>query len=347
VGGSNDVWNTASFSQTVHLGSGVYWLLAVDNASGYVTFHDEYPAVSYTIVTSVIGGMDFPATLISPLYSQDFVLCIYASGTGASSVPEPVTNLNSQQVSRLLVGCTADPTSTTNRIQITGNLSANYAGIPSAPILLTYADNPNGTWHEINTINTASDGTFLTMWYPTGIGSYVINATYAGDSTHTAENSIVNVIVTAAVEKSQTVFSVDSNSTVSNLSFSSQTNQLSFSVSGESGTTGYAQIYIAKSLVDDASKIQASIDGEPANFTVSPVGDAWILYFSYHHSSHEVLFSFNKQNVIAPTPTNDVTTSPTSPSIPELSLLVVVPLIVGMFSIAVILRYRKSVSLSK
>ena len=344
AGGSNDVWNTANFPQTAHLDSGVYWLLAVDNASGHIMFHDEYPAVNYTIVTSVIGGMDFPATLNSPIYSQDFVLCIYTSGTGGTSVPQPFTNPNNQKVSRLLVGCTADPTSTTTRIQITGNLSANYAAIPSAPILLSYADNPNATWHQITTTYTTKDGSFSTDWYPTSVGSYVINATYTGDSNHTAENSIVNIIVTAEVEKSQTVFSVDSNSTVLNLSFNSQINQLSFSVNGESGTTGYAQIYIAKSLLDDASKIQAAIDGKPLNFTFSPVGDAWILYFSYQHSSHDVVFTFNKQNTITPTPTNELSTPPNLPSISMLSLLVAVLLIVGIISIAAIVRYRKTVN---
>ena len=45
AGGSNDVWNAAKLLlRQIHLSSGVYWLLAVDNASGYITFHEEYPA---------------------------------------------------------------------------------------------------------------------------------------------------------------------------------------------------------------------------------------------------------------------------------------------------------------
>jgi len=80
-GGSNDVWNTADFSQTVHLTAGKYWLLTVDNASGYILNHDEYPAASYTLVTSVLGGMDFPAALNSPIYSP--ISCHVALGLSA------------------------------------------------------------------------------------------------------------------------------------------------------------------------------------------------------------------------------------------------------------------------
>jgi hypothetical protein len=171
-GGSNDVWNTANFPQTVHLTAGKYWLLTVDNASGYIVNHDEYPAANYTMVTSVLGGMNFPATLGSPVYSPDFVLCIYASGIGASSVPDPL--VNGQKVSRLFVGCTLDYTSDMNKILITGNLTANYAAIPSAPVLLSYADNPNATWHEIGTVTTASDGSFIAMGISDGSYNLVI-----------------------------------------------------------------------------------------------------------------------------------------------------------------------------
>ena len=333
AGGSNDVWNAASFSQTVHLGSGVYWLQAVHNASGYIMFHKEYPADNYTSVTSVIGSMDFPTTMNNPVYGQGGVFSIYALGTGTSSISQPITN--GQQVSRLSVGCTTD-SSSANRILITGNLSANYIGISSAPILLSYADNPNATWQEIGEKYTGLDGGFTSSWYPPGMGNYVINATYTGDSNHTAETTLANVIVTSTASKSQTVFSVDSNSTISSLDFNSQTNQLSFSVSGETGTTGYSEIYISKSLIDDPSKIQASIDGQTANFTVTSIEDAWVLYFSYHHSSHAVVCTLNSQTNSTPTSTSLSAT----PEIPELTLpiIAIVLVVATVFGVVALKR---------
>ena len=335
VGGSQGEWKTASFAQTVHLSSGKYWLTAVHNASQYILINSQYPATNYTTLSCPINGMDFPASLNYPTYTPDYVLCIYAAGTGQSSVNPPVVNPNGQQVSHLSVGCTTD--SSSNQIQITGNLSANKVGIASAPILLSYANNPNATWNNIGTITTNTDGAFTSSWSPTGTGSYVINVTYTGDSSHTPQTTIANVIVTSTASKSQTVFSVDSNSTVSSLGFNSQTSQLSFSVSGVTGTTGYAEIFIAKSLADDPSKIQASLDGQAANFTLTSTEDAWVLYFSYHHSAHEVIFTLNGQ-------TNPVSTgtSPTAtPETPELKIPLILIVLAATAAVAGVVALKR------
>jgi hypothetical protein len=81
-------------------------------------------------------------------------------------------------------------------------------------------------------------------------------------------------------------------------------------------------IYVPKGVVDDASKIQASIDGAPANFTVTSAGDAWVLNFIYHHSVHDVVFSLNSQAVatVNPAPIADTSGTPTATPIPELTL---------------------------
>ena len=88
----------------------------------------------------------------------------------------------------------------------------------------------------------------------------------------------------------QTVFSVDSNSTVTNLAFDSYSNELSFSVAGETGTAGYVDACIGKNLVENVSTIHAFIDGTEAAYTVSEIGNSWILHFTYHHSSHNIKF---------------------------------------------------------
>lgn len=77
------------------------------------------------------------------------------------------------------------------------------------------------------------------------------------------------------------------------LSFDSANVQLSFSVTGPSGTAGYADVCVSKSLVDDPSTVQAFIDGNLVNFTVSSAEDSWILHFSYHHSSHDFQCDLN------------------------------------------------------
>jgi hypothetical protein len=326
AGYSQGIWKNASFKETVHLSSGNYWLMAVHNASNYVSIHSEVPAKGYTTVTSVIGGMDFPASLSSPVYSENFVLCLYASGEGSDSVSTPIKDYSHPIVTRLTAGCTIN---NDNEIEITGNLTANKIGIASAPILLSYAENVNTTWHQISTVNTDADGAFTTTWDPSSAGSYVINATYAGDSTHMPAGTVVNVIVTSvAVDKPQTIFSVESNSTVTDLGFNSETDQLSFSVSGASGTTGYAEIYVSKNLVNDPSKIQASIDEVPADFTVSSTKDSWILYFSYHHSSHNIVFNLSKAENLS------------VPEIPPTALPIIIVTLIAAASLLVALQRR-------
>jgi hypothetical protein len=125
------------------------------------------------------------------------------------------------------------------------------------------------------------------------------------------------------------------------LAFDSQTEQLSFLVNGTSGTTGYAAIYVPKGLVDDASKIHASIDGAPATFTTSSINDAGLLYFNYHHSMHEVVFSLNSQNSATQTPVQE-TTAPTATPIPELTLTIAsVTLAALLVSVLIIKRKQR------
>ncbi len=328
VGGSQNVWNTQSFAQTVQLSSGTYWLMAVHNATQYIGIGHEYPVTGNILVSSAVGGMTFPTSLIttfqSTFYTPDMVACIYASGEGASSLSPPDSN-SRQLVSRLSVGCTVDATS---KMEITGNLTANYVGIASVPLIISYMGSNDTAWQQLTTTNTSPDGTFSAEWSPTVGGNYVINATYVGDSTHMPVFATVNAIVLQPSENAKSVLSVDSNSTVTDLAFNSGSDELSFFVSGENGTAGYAQIYISKSLVDDPSKIQASIDGEAANFTVSSAEDSWVLYFSYHHSSHNIMFTLNNQETIS------------TPEMPQAAMPLVIVILIATAAATVTIQRR-------
>ena len=129
---------------------------------------------------------------------------------------------------------------------------------------------------------------------PSVTGNYLINATYVGNSTYPRASTVVTLVVTPyPSENAQDVFSVASNSTVSDLAFNSTSGQLSFTVSGPSGTTGYANVYISRSLVNDTSNIKTYIDGNAISYTVTSTDDSWILHFTYHHSTHEITINLN------------------------------------------------------
>jgi predicted amino acid dehydrogenase len=126
-------------------------------------------------------------------------------------------------------------------------------------------------------------------------GNYLINATYAGDSTHSRASTIVNLAVTPfASQDTQEVFSVASNSTVSDLVFNSTSRELSFTVTGISGTTGYVEVNIAKTLVDDITSVKAYIDGNGIEYTTTSTADSWLLQFNYHHSTHTIILDLGQ-----------------------------------------------------
>ena len=95
-----------------------------------------------------------------------------------------------------------------------------------------------------------------------------------------------------------TVFSVLSNSTLSGISFNSTNKELSFTVSGPSGTTGYVDVYIAKSSINDVSNLIVHLDGNQIAYTSKSIGDSWLISFSYHHSTHQITMNLSATSSI-------------------------------------------------
>jgi parallel beta-helix repeat protein len=84
------------------------------------------------------------------------------------------------------------------------------------------------------------------------------------------------------------IFSVESNSTVTELAFNSTGSELTFVVNGPSGTAGYVKVTIAKSIVANAENIKVSLDGTQLNYEITSNANAWLLTFTYMHSTHQV-----------------------------------------------------------
>jgi hypothetical protein len=100
----------------------------------------------------------------------------------------------------------------------------------------------------------------------------------------------------------QEVFSVSSNSTISSLIFDAEKNQISFTVTGPSGTVGYADFYISKSMLNDPKLLTVLLDGTQLNFTTISQDETWILHFIYSHSTHEVTLNMVNGDQNLPTP---------------------------------------------
>ena len=191
----------------------------------------------------------------------------------------------------LEVSCRSSTSYSGFNVEIRGSLTFNGTAISNAPILLSYSVTGGKSWVDLTLVNTGSDGSYSAAWMPSVTGNYMVKATYDGDDTYPGKTETVNLAVTQFAEKN--VFSVSSNSTVSSLAFNSERRELSFAVTGESGTTGYVDMYLAKSMIGDIANVKAYLDGTEIVYTATSVNDSWLLHFSYQHSTHEVLLSLN------------------------------------------------------
>jgi hypothetical protein len=108
---------------------------------------------------------------------------------------------------------------------------------------------------------------------------------------------VVTLIINPNLQSS---FTVESNSTITQLYFDSTSNQLNFTASGPSGTTGYVNINIPKTLIPDIADLKIYLDGNTLRYSSSEQSDSWLVTFSYHHSMHQITICMNPQTAAAP-----------------------------------------------
>lgn len=173
------------------------------------------------------------------------------------------------------------------KVGIEGYLTCNEVGVAGAPILVSYSVNGGESWNDIMQVNTTPTGYYSTEWIPSATGYYLVNAIWVGNDTYPSSNSAVNLAVTSFGE--QDVFTVESNSSIAGLTFNSTSDKLSFTVTGSSGTNGYAKVSIAKTLINNIATVRSFFDGEQLDYVATTTDDSWILYLTYQHSLHEIV----------------------------------------------------------
>lgn len=173
------------------------------------------------------------------------------------------------------------------KVTISGRLvDTNGLGISGASLLATYATS-GGSWKDIASFNTTINGNYNTEWTPSsGAGNYTIKVSWEGSQDFDRTDAYTNLAVTPLEEKY--VFSVISNSTISELAFDSTNKILSFTVEGPSGSTGYSNVLIAKSLITEITGLKIYLDGNETPYTASSSDTAWLLRFTYQQSTHIV-----------------------------------------------------------
>jgi len=173
------------------------------------------------------------------------------------------------------------------KVKISGRLADAYGlGISGANLLATYAIG-GGSPKDIASFNTTADGNYYVEWVPTSkSGNYSLKVAWEGNENFERTEASINLALAPLEE--QYVFSVISNSTITEIAFNSTNKVLSFTLEGPSGTTGYTNVTIGKDLIAEATGLKIYLDGNKKDYTATSSDTAWLLHFTYQHSTHNV-----------------------------------------------------------
>jgi len=254
-----------------------------------VTLYSSRGGSAWTIIDSKTTDDfgNFLATWV-PTINGNFVVKVEWAGNQTFFPTSNITNINVLYIPTEISIALSSSTSLIGfKIDINGYLISDVGALSKTPILLSYSVTGGQTWNDITVAHTTSDGSYSVVWMPSATGNYLVKASWAGNSTYLGTTTTINLAVIPYQE--QSVFSVMSNSTISALAFNSTSLELSFSVTGETGTTGYVKVAIAKSLVSNIADVKVHLDGNQTEYSATSQDDAWILTFTYTHSTHHVI----------------------------------------------------------
>jgi hypothetical protein len=149
----------------------------------------------------------------------------------------------------------------------------------------------NGSAMTWSATNTRWESTYTAIAIETA--TFTISGVYDDSQGLTTINDTVG---TQTITVWSTPFSIISNSTVSELTFNSTSKTLTFTVNGSTGTTGYTNLTISKTLIEDITGLTIYLDQDPINYTTTSTNYFWLIHFTYNHSTHKVLITLNSPN---------------------------------------------------
>jgi uncharacterized repeat protein (TIGR02543 family) len=265
---------------------------------------------------TVTGNMSVTATFIQNAYALTVSTvgsgsvtkspdqATYASGTVVTLTAVPGAGWSFSAWSGDLSGSVSPTTITINGNRtVTATFTQNAYSV-SVTVLPssaagTVTPNATGPYHYNDVVvltESPSLGYTFSGWSGDGSGTgSTRSVTVTGNMSVTATFSVY------------TPFSIVSNSTVTQLAFDSTSKVLEFTVSGPSGTFGFTNVTIAKTLISDITTLNITFDGKQMNYTVNDLTYSWSIYFTYHHSTHRVVMDFVSQQTETPSaPSNAV-----------------------------------------
>ena len=228
----------------------------------------------------------------SPLRPDVFGMGMPPLPDSNSHFPAPWTSFTINEIQILppsAITASIEPSSTNGlEVYVNGTLSDQQGNpISGANLFLSYNIPGLSDWNQLTSTQTDDAGKFSATWFPSATGNYTLKVEWQGDADHAGTFETENVSVTQGT--GEALFVVESNSTLSALAFNITSKEIQFTASGPSGTTGYVRFVFSKTLMQNLTDFQVYLDGQQVQFTATSVGDTQVLFFQYHHSSHNIV----------------------------------------------------------
>jgi hypothetical protein len=316
---TGDSYVASQWTSSINVGSttasqtgsfGIYVTVpTVDGGQHSVAVEDSQTSLVFGLKVTAPTPTPTPPPTASPTTSPTTSPTINPTPTPTPkpNLPTPIIDLT----------CKGQITDSGSRVQMNGQVTLNGNTISNTAVSIAYSIDNGGSWRDLTMVTTESDGTYSVDWRPDVSGYYLIRATCDETLAMNSASKTVSLALTRD-EEQHSVFTVNSNSTITQFAFDSTSGKLSFVATGPSGSTGYVEIYIPKSILSDISKLSATIDGHETTFDSENQADAWLITFSYTHSSHTIIMSIG-DDMKAPVSGGDNS---------QILLYVVVPLVV-------------------
>ncbi len=235
-----------------------------------------------------VESQDRPDTIVlgsAPLYYVPWSEGSY--GWGWSTFQVDYIKVTPMNPSVLSVSAQSEISQLGYRVNINGKLtSSDGNAIASENIVISYSVPGTSTWNPIAAATTDDYGYFSVNWISPATGKFMVKATWPGNDFYAPNSDALNISILQ--DSGQNLFTAESNSTLSSLGFNATSKEIAFSVSGPTGSTGYVRFTVSKGLLGNQSDYKIYLDERQVNFTVSTMGDVFIFYFEYPHSSHLV-----------------------------------------------------------
>jgi len=228
------------------------------------------------------------------------------------------------------VSCKSISTSTDLKVEIAGKLTYNGGAISGEQVLISYSVTGGDEWESLTSVNTGSDGSFVVVWTPIATGDNLVKARWAGNASFNEASKTVNLALAPYSE--QTMFSLNSNSTITAFAFNSTTQTLSFTASGPQYTQGYVTLYIPKTLITDISELKIYLDETQIAYNTESQTDSWVLSFTYAHSTHKIVIDLTA----ASSETNETQT----PDITTYLIITLAAIAIAAFAVTLIFKRK-------